>query len=291
MIKFNADETAVFFNKTYRQVDSVRGQNVETRLHPRDRIFLDRILKSTEPAACRILDFGCGQGRLLATLLERGHDAHGMEKHEEMRAIANAQTQKWATAGERVAAGDVRSLKDLPGKQYDYFVAMGVFQYMAKAEYDQTLAAIARLLKPNGTLIATYQNALFDLFTFNKFTVDFMMHKLLGPELSESEAVDVKRGLEQLLTNPEKPPHSATRARDNIFVHTSNPLTIDGHLRRAGFEVQAKYFYEYFGLPPLLTDKHGSLAAAVRAKFEVTNAEAWQGHFMANAFLVQMQLA
>ena len=46
MIKFNADETAVFFNKIYRQVDIERGLNSETRLHPRDRIFLDRILKS-----------------------------------------------------------------------------------------------------------------------------------------------------------------------------------------------------------------------------------------------------
>jgi 2-polyprenyl-3-methyl-5-hydroxy-6-metoxy-1,4-benzoquinol methylase len=291
VIKFNAGETAVFFNRIYRQVDIERGLNSETRLHPRDRIFLDRILPSTEPAACRILDFGCGQGRLLSTLLERGYDAHGMEKHEEMRAIANAQTQKWATDRERVAAGDVRSLKDLPAQHYDYFVAMGVFQYMAKEEYHETLAAIARLLKPNGTLIATYQNALFDLYTFNKYTVDFMMEKILGPRISEADATDVKRGLEQLLANPEKPLHSATRARDNIFVHLTKPLTIEGHLRRAGFHVQEKFFYEYFGLPPLITEKFGALAATVRSQFEVTNAEAWQGHFMANAFLVQTKLA
>lgn len=292
MIKFNADETAVFFNKIYRQVDIERGLNSETRLHPRDRIFLDRILKSADPATCRVLDFGCGQGRLLSTLLDRGYDAHGMEKHEEMRAIANVQTQKWATDGERVVAGDVRSLKALPAKHYDYFVAMGVFQYMAKEEYDETLAAIARLLKPNGTLIATYQNALFDLYTFNKYTVDFMMQKILGPCIADADAADdVKQGLEQLLVNPEKPLHSATRARDNIFVHLTNPLTIDGHLRRAGFDVQQKFFYEYFGVPPLLTEKYGALAATIRSQFEVSNAEAWQGHFMANAFLVQTQLA
>src|SRR5882757_2393390 len=138
VIKFDANETAVFFNKVYRQVDIKRGLNEDTRLHSRDSIFLDLILKETEPATCRILDFGCGQGRLLSTLLDRGYDAHGMEKHEEMRAIANVQTQKWATDGERVVAGDVRSLKALPAKHYDYFVAMGVFQYMAKEEYDET---------------------------------------------------------------------------------------------------------------------------------------------------------
>jgi SAM-dependent methyltransferase len=291
VIKFNADETAVFFNKVYRQVDIERGLNSETRLHPRDRIFLDRILNSTDPATCRILDFGCGQGRLLSTLLERGYDAQGMEKHDEMREIANIQTQKWAAKGPRVVAGDVRSLKGLPAQQYDFFVAMGVFQYMAKAEYEDTLAEIARLLKPNGILIATYQNALFDLYTFNKYTVDFMIQKLLGPHIGETDANDIKADLDQLLTNAEKPIHSATRARDNIFVHLTNPLTIDNHLRSAGFQLQEKFFYEYFGLPPLLSEKHGSLAASIRSKFEVVNANAWQGHFMANAFLAQAQLA
>jgi 2-polyprenyl-3-methyl-5-hydroxy-6-metoxy-1,4-benzoquinol methylase len=123
VIKFDANETAVFFNKVYRQVDIKRGLNEDTRLHSRDRIFLDLILKETEPATCRILDFGCGQGRLLSTLLDRGYDAGGMEKHEEMRAIANVQTQKWAASGSRVVAGDVQSLRSLPAGHYDYFVA------------------------------------------------------------------------------------------------------------------------------------------------------------------------
>jgi SAM-dependent methyltransferase len=291
LIKFNADETAVFFNQVYRQVDIKRGLSDETRLHPRDRIFLDLILKSTEPGLCRILDFGCGQGRLLSTLLERGYDAEGIEKHDEMRAIANIQTQKWATGRERVAAGDVRSLRVLPAGHYDYFVAMGVFQYMAKDEYDETLVEIARLLKPGGTLIATYQNALFDLYTFNKYTVDFMIRKILGPLIAVSDEDKIRGDLEQLLVNPEKPIYSTSRARDNIFVHLTNPLTIDGHLQRAGFRVRQKFFYEYFGLPPLLAEKHGDLAASIRSQFEVVNATAWQGHFMANAFLAQAQLA
>jgi hypothetical protein len=134
-------------------------------------------------------------------------------------------------------------------------------------------------------------NALFDLYTFNKYTVDFMIQKILGPLVAVADRTKIKEGLEQLLVNPEKPGYSATRARDNIFVHLTNPLTIDGHLQRAGFRVQQKFFYEYFGLPPLLAEKHGDLAAFIRSQFEVVNATAWQGHFMANAFLAHAQLA
>jgi cyclopropane fatty-acyl-phospholipid synthase-like methyltransferase len=292
VIEFDADETAAFFNKVYRKVDIERGLKADTRLHPRDRIFLDRILKQgvAEPATCRILDFGCGQGRLLSTLLERGYDAEGMEKHDEMRDIANLETKKWATSRPRVAAGDVRTLAELPGGRYDFFVAMGVFQYMTKEEYYNTLAEIRRLLKPKGTLIATYQNALFDLYTFNKYTVDFMIEKIIGPHVSETDKGGIREDLEQLLVNPEKPAYSVTRARDNIFVHVTNPLTLGDHLRTAGLQLQQKFFYEYFGLPPLLADKHTSAAASIRSKFEIIDATAWQGHFMANAFLAQAQL-
>jgi SAM-dependent methyltransferase len=290
VIRFDADETATFFNKVYRKVDIERGLNADTRLHPRDRIFLDLVLKTTEPATCRILDFGCGQGRLLSTLLERGYDAEGMEKHDAMREIANFETQKWAIHRPRVVPGDIRTLGELPGGQYDFFVAMGVFQYMTKEEYQNTLSEVRRLLKPKGTLIATYQNAFFDLYTFNKYTVDFMIEKIIGPYVAEADKNGVRKDLEQLLVNPEKPTYSVTRARDNIFVHLTNPLTIGDHLRSAGFQLQQKFFYEYFGLPPLLAENHGSVAASIRSRFEITNATAWQGHFMANAFLAQAQL-
>lgn len=292
VIEFDADETAAFFNEVYRKVDIERGLKADTRLHPRDRIFLETILRKTaaKPETCRILDFGCGQGRLLATLLERGYDAEGMEKHDEMREIANLETKKWATSRPRVSAGDVRTLTELPSGQYDFFVAMGVFQYMTKEEYHGTLAEIRRLLKPKGTLIATYQNAFFDLYTFNKYTVDFMIEKIVGPLVSDADKSNIKEDLEQLLINPEKPAYSVTRARDNIFVHVTNPLTLGDHLHGAGFQLQQKFFYEYFGLPPLIVDKYSSAAASIRSKFEIIDATAWQGHFMANAFLVQAQL-
>jgi hypothetical protein len=91
------------------------------------------------------------------------------------------------------------------------------------------------------------------------------------------------------MVNFDKPPYAPTRARDNIFVYLTNPLTIEGHLRGAKFSARQKYFYEWFGLPPLITGSHPETAKRIAASFEVDNATAWQGHFMANAFLIEAE--
>jgi SAM-dependent methyltransferase len=285
MIDFDAAKTAEFFNNAYRQVDVQRGKDPTTRLHPRDQILLTRILPGM-PNVGRILDYGCGQGRLLATMLDRGLDAEGMEKHADMRSIAQAETAKWSSAKPRVLAGSVDDLGKISSGTYDLIVAMGVFQYLSKSEYDDTLAEFKRLLRPGGSLVATFQNALFDLYTFNKYTVDFMMTKFVLPHVTGSTAGRIQADIEALMTNHDKPTYAATRARDNIFVHLTNPLTVAEHLSAAGFDLLDKYFYEYFGLPPLIAGMHADISKSIAATFEVDNATAWQGHFMANAFLV-----
>lgn len=286
MKDFDANNTATFFNQTYRSTDIERGQREGARLHHRDRIFLDKIMPPLGKSV-KILDYGCGLGRLCTALVSAGYDAWGMEKHDDMRALAEESVAQVAGGEKRMLPGSVDELAAMPAASFDVVVVMGVFQYLSKAEYDRTLAAIHRILKPGGTMVATWQNAMFDAFTFNKYTVDFMMSKLIGPLVEKPQADAIKADIEGLMVNFDKPPYAATRARDNIFVYLTNPLTIEGHLREAKFAAKQKFFYEWFGLPPLITSKHPEAAKKIAERFEVDNAKSWQGHFMANAFLIE----
>ena len=286
MKEFDAQKTAAFFNQTYRGTDIERGQREGARLHHRDRILLDKILPPLGKSL-KILDYGCGLGRLCTTMVSQGYDAWGMEKHDDMRAIAEDAVAKVSKGEKRMLPGSVDELETLPAAGYDMIVVMGVFQYLSKAEYGRTLAAIHRALKPGGTMVATWQNAMFDAFTFNKYTVDFMMDKVIGPEVDKAQADGIQKDIESLLVNFDKPPYATTRARDNIFVYLTNPLTIEGHLREAKFATRQKFFYEWFGLPPLIASKHPDAARKIAESFEVENAKSWQGHFMANAFLIE----
>jgi hypothetical protein len=63
-------------------------------------------------------------------------------------------------------------------------------------------------------------------------------------------------------------------------------LTVAEELKKFGFSVQDKYFYNFFGVPPVIQNRHPAIHQRITRHFEVDNAKAWQGHFMANAFLV-----
>jgi SAM-dependent methyltransferase len=283
---FDAKETEEFFNNVYSAEDLKNvTENPEAWLHERDHMLLDEVLPAMG-SKLSILDYGCGQGRLVAELLARGHDAWGMEKHDGMYEVAR---QTIADAGgkpEQMVLAGLESLRDLPAESLDVFIAMGVFQYVEAGELDETMAAARRLLKPGGRICCTFQNAFFDLFTFNRYTIDFIVNDLLAPYVSDDEKSRLEEGLGTLMTEHDMPPYGQWRARDNVFVRLSNPLTIGDELKAWGFDLAQIWFYEFFGTPPLLNSVMPEATARIREHFSIQNATRWEGHFLANAFLV-----
>jgi SAM-dependent methyltransferase len=215
-------------------------------------------------------------------MLDSGLDAVGVEKHEGMRAHA----QQLVESPERVLAGGVEALKAIPGESFDVVLMMGVLQYLSDDDFAAAVNESKRILKkPGGVFYATFQNALFDLFTFNKYTVDFFMHGLCGPHLKANERQPVECAIRKLVTNPAAPAHAPARARDNVFVRLSNPLTIASELKRDfGLVHRETNFYEWFGLPPLLGSEFGPISKRIGNELS-RDPTAWQGTFMANAFL------
>ena len=283
---FDAEKRSEFFDKTFAptQLDLLNKGEI-THLHPRDEILLN--ILAQHPANARILDYGCGQGRLLGELLNRGYDAYGYEPSQGMGDIATTHF----VSPDRIYIGSEDVLSAFAGEKYDLVLLMGVMQYLSDDERSEVLERVKSYLKPGGTLIATFQNGLFDLFTFNKYTVDAVTNMLLAGQLSEQEALEVERAVGGLLTQPEAPAHSEWRARDNIFVRLENPLTVADYLSGNGFSMEHRWFYEWFGVPPLLSGPLGDIGKRIKSTFEVVNADDWRGHFLANAFLVTAKVA
>jgi SAM-dependent methyltransferase len=288
MRDFDAARTAEFFNTTYSTLDSVNAFKPEKRLHERDKILVRYIMdpRKSNAGTLKVIDFGCGQGRLVAHLIGQGFDAIGFEKNEGMRSVADAELGAIGAKG-RIFAGGVEELATLPAASYDIVLMMGVFQYLSDAEYNLVLNAIKRVLRPGGCLAVTFQNAFFDLFTFNKYTIDFIMHELLGSHLDAAQRATIESDLAALIANPDKPPFSPHRARDNVFVRLTNPLTVEAELSKFDLRLKDKYFYDFHGLPPLLDAKHGEASKAISNQFQIDRAKSWQGHFMAGAFLAE----
>jgi SAM-dependent methyltransferase len=288
MHQFDSEVTARFFNDIFARSDAETTATPETRLRNRDKLLLRYVLEPRRRRAPRIVDFGCGQGRLLGHLIASGFDAIGMEKHEGMRRAAEAVL---AAAGhaDRIVEGGVDDFASLPSESFDIVIMMGVLQYVSEDDYRKAIEAVPRILRPNGCLAATFQNSFFDLYTFNKYTIDFFIHQLVGPLADSTHKKTIEKCISELIVNPDKPPYSADRARDNVFVRLTNPLLLSAEFRLHGLELREKYFYDFFGLPPLLQSKHQAIAQAIASHFELERASSWHGHFMANAFLAEFE--
>ena len=257
---------------------------------PRDEVFLQLILPAYQKkhrGKIVALDFGCGGGGLLLKMLNLGIEAKGIEKHGELFSLAQGRLEKAGFDRKNIIQGSIEALDDLPKNSFDFVVVMGVFQYLSPLQKKQLYKKIHRILKPGGHMVGTYQNALFDLFTFNKYTIDFFDQKVFKAlKFDRLMGKNITDDLKSLITHPDKPDYSPKIARDNIYVETTNPLTIADELLQHNFMILQKYFYSFFPLPRLLEGKHKDKVEKFKKQFEVKRSTEWYGHFMANAFVV-----
>jgi predicted TPR repeat methyltransferase len=106
------------------------------------------------PPGARILDAGCGTGRVSVRLAELGHDLVGVDVDESMLAVARR------TAPDLVwVAGDLAALPAQVRERapYDLVVMAGnVVPLLAPGTLDAALAGLAAVLASGGVLVAGF---------------------------------------------------------------------------------------------------------------------------------------
>lgn len=104
--------------------------------------------------ARRILDAGCGTGRVAIELARRGRSVTGVDADPEMLAIARQRAPEldWRL-------GDLASM-DMPPGAFDLAVLAGnVMLFVARGTEAAVLANVARALEPGGLLVAGFARA------------------------------------------------------------------------------------------------------------------------------------
>jgi len=97
----------------------------------------------------RVLDIGCGPGFLLREFRKRGWEVQGTEFSDHSAAHARK------VLGLDVSVGDIRELK-LGTASFDAVVMWHVLEHTAQPE--ETLAEVARLLRPGGVFLCAVPN-------------------------------------------------------------------------------------------------------------------------------------
>lgn len=122
------------------------------------------VMREIREGRTRVLDFGCGNGRYAAPLLERT-DATIVAcdiSREAVDSLAWRCARYVETGRLRTVCGDLSTLTSTlrPGERFDLAILMfGVLGHIfSRALRQQTLAAIRTLLRPGGRIIVTVPN-------------------------------------------------------------------------------------------------------------------------------------
>jgi SAM-dependent methyltransferase len=206
-----------------------------------------------------ILDVGCGGGHVSEALAKSGWTGEACDFSPKMVDAAK-QRLRWP-----VSKCNATKLSPYSDASFDAVLCLGPAEYVgdAAAVYREAW----RVLKPGGMFICAHINALFDLVTCDKFTVEFLINMFPVGER-------MRPYLEARLSGDEP-----TSLRLNVKTRTDNPLTISTDLSSEGLSLKDTLFYRFYSTPPFVERALSS--------FDQPNMDShdWRGHFMASSFL------
>ena len=286
MTKFKESKSSSFFEKVFPKNN--KKYLTKANFINRDLIIIKKILPTILKSRSTILDYGCGKAELLSWLSKK-YKIIGVEKSSGM--IAEAIKINGEHLREKIIKGSLNVLNKFPSEKFSIILSIGLLQYLSDKEYKKTLLNFHRILKPGGILVVSMQNLFFDLFTLNRFTLDFYFNYLFTGRNLNNKSIpkDLKKYLQEIMPFSSLPPKTKNIARDNIYVKLTNPFTIKEDLKKFNFELDQIHFYDYFGLPPAIKSKYPDFSRIIEKQLEIKQSTDWRGMIMANAFLCVMK--
>jgi len=135
------------------------------------RIAKDIITEYADGKTLKILDVGCGGGKLCVELAKRGHTVHGIDQSYQMLTLSRQliHEQLGKSNNIKLSYGNFES-RTFKKNHYDVIVALGVIGYIKDKKSLFTLAK--QSLKPGGLLIISCRNRLFNMFPTSIYIED-----------------------------------------------------------------------------------------------------------------------
>lgn len=276
--------THMDFAYQYGKNPNVRYPMYEVR---RDLVF--KTLDTLTPKG-KLLDAGCGAAHVLCECLEKGWDGFGFDFSDNMVELSKKNLEKFGHDTKRVRTGLMSDLSIYDNNSFDVVLLLGVSQYLMEDDDLKIWSEIRRVLKPDGIVLVDFVNGLFDLLTFNKFTLGFIFNEVLPIFFSTEQQLPLKEKIAKLITYPNKPDVTGlySTRRDHIRKRTENPLTLSDRMLQYGFVISDNRFFRFHAVPPLLFEDDPNLEK-VAISHEGVLAHHWIGNFIASAFLATLK--
>jgi 2-polyprenyl-3-methyl-5-hydroxy-6-metoxy-1,4-benzoquinol methylase len=282
------DAVAQDYHRHYDR-EGLESSEVYPANYFRQQTMLNTFLRR---GARRVLDVGMGDGSPMITLSRAGVEVWGFDLSENMVKQTSQNLSAQGLSADRVQWGDISDpatyVDLLRSGPFDGLMAMGV---MPHVENDvQILRNMAACLKPGGVAFIEFRNQLFSMFTFNRYTHQFIMEELLaGVEVDyRTQVSEALKPLLRMDLPPvrEQAPGGQGPGYDLILSRFHNPLTVRDIFAQAGLSDLRFHWYHYHSAPPVLAgiNKDAFRRESMKLEHEPTG---WRGMFLCSAFVVE----
>lgn len=266
---------------------------------PVHRELLRSVLE--EAGAKRILDAGCGPASFLRDLPLDRLDAYGFDLTPSMVDEARRVLGERGVASEHVWLGSVLDPEAYapPGVldrgSVDAVVCCGVLPHVPEHADTIVLENLRDAVRPGGTIAVEARNALFALFTLNRYSHELFLDELvpvatlrrLAAERGEETGLEVALDDLRAMFRTDQPPvrrGADAPGYDEVLSRTHNPFVLKEQAEAVGLRDVRLRFYHFHALPPMVA---GSVAELARdASLTIEDPDDWRGHFLASAFVL-----
>ena len=260
--------------------------------YPANYFRLQLLLESfVQKGVRRVLEVGVGDATPLIALADAGLDVWGFDFSKQMVDAARGNMQRRGYDPSRIFWGDVQDRTTYAGSltegPFDGVLAMGVMPHVVND--DGAIENIAALVRPEGSIFIEFRNKLFSLFSFNRYTADFILNDLLdgvAADVKQLVADDLQGRLRMdVPAAPPRVPNAAPRDTE-IFSKFHTPFEVTDLLERHGFADVMFRWYHYHPAMPYLSER-----APQRFRDEAIGLEretsGWRGMFLCSAFVAE----
>lgn len=238
-----------------------------------------------------LFEFGVGDATPLVSIAKEGIRVAGFDIAPKMVEVAQENLVANSLDPALVCLADAQDSKTLAPQlerhgQFDAVMALGVIPHVKDDQ--QFIEAMSSFLRPGGTIFLEFRNSLFSLFTFNRYTKEFILDELLVGVDGHTRDI-VAAELDQRLAVNVPPPRTrddGTPGYDEILARFHNPFELSDLVRQLGFEDLQFHWYHYHPAPPMLENAVGREAFR-RGAFALEHERTWRGMFLCSAGVIE----
>jgi len=189
-------QTKKFFRSYADEWQSKAADDVYSVINDRHTAVFETLKKIKKGSA--VLDVGCGAGHLAIDLDLKGYNAIGVDFADEMIQLANA-NKKNKKSKANFYNSSIYDF-DIP-RNISLFTAMGFIEYVSQDELKKILKFFYKNLSDTGYISIGSRNRLFNLCSFNSFTIQEIELNTIQNLLEENIIISNSKSKDQMIMN------------------------------------------------------------------------------------------